>query len=311
MTDQNRNQSAFDLDPEISDLLKALLTTPADDARLDRGSLARNLLPRIVEIFNSDNKDARSWALRVLGDVGKFAPDEVIPILSAALKDPSASVAYHALHALEEIGTVSEAVLPALEASLDHINVMVLSQNVWALEKFGDSAVPILLRLLVNHPREGCRGAAAWSLARLVEKSRLEASMFIPVLTAALSDREACSGAAAALAEFGPAASSAVPALLGLVEKGTADAHVARALWRIAQRQEAISILIAELDNVGEEELLLVLEALGEIGEKAREAGHALLALKERLQDDEDQWSYYGKSLEDTLRQIGFVDCCS
>jgi hypothetical protein len=31
----------------------------------------------------------------------------------AALKDPSASVAYHALHALEDIGTASEAVLPA------------------------------------------------------------------------------------------------------------------------------------------------------------------------------------------------------
>lgn len=82
------------------------------------------------------------------------------------------------------------------------------------------------------------------------------------------------------LEKLGSEAATAVPRVLELVEKGHADANVAWALWRIARRREAVSVLIAELDDVYEEELLFVLQALSEIGPQAREAGPALLVLR-------------------------------
>ncbi len=203
-------------------------------------------VPALIDVLTGPNTGMRACAAMHLGKIGPAAK-AAVPALVRSLRAEqpvpedaeAAALRYWAVIALGGIGPAAREAVPALNSLLDSDDW----ELVKALDRIGAPPVTKLTELYL-------RGDGCFSLARLGPKARgavpairkalndrrpevrVEAAMAmisidppapeaVRVLTAALeSGQEEAYNAPDALGRLGPAAGSALPVLIGLVEKG-------------------------------------------------------------------------------------------
>jgi HEAT repeat protein len=171
---------------------------------IDLSSLMKEAVPGHIKALKDEDPAVRLEAAKALGQIGSEAT-EAIPTLIHAVNDPDPEVAAKAIEALQRTDQRTAQVLRALLAAIKDSRADVRAAaaaalaNMWWAEK-GEP----------ENRRAGRLGRQSEELARSA----------IPVLTAALRDKNARvrAQAAAALAEVGPLAKPAVDELIHLLQ---------------------------------------------------------------------------------------------
>jgi HEAT repeat protein len=167
-------------------------------------------LRQLTRALADPDAAVRASAVQGLGAFGAAA----VPLLVEALKSPEAVVRQEAVWALQQLGPIAWKAVPVLTMVLDDPDRVVCRGAVRALAAVGPAAhpaIPALARSLQASDMVLCRLAAS-ALARIGIAA-------VPALLEALNgpDRYAGCEAAWALAQLGPGAQSAVPALVALL----------------------------------------------------------------------------------------------
>ncbi len=201
-------------------------------------------LPDLLRALRSTVTDSRNRAAKALGRLGWLARD-ALPALTAAVDDPDAGVREAAAQAIGQMGLDA---LPQLTRLLTHEDKYVRRNAVWAIGKLGPLAKRVLPDLCAalhdSDPRTGAGAAQALGtmgadateaiaalteamrgtnivLCRLAAKSLSQIGRpALPTLIAHLGHRDPFvrGEAALALGWMGLQASSAVPALIEVLQ---------------------------------------------------------------------------------------------
>ncbi len=265
--------------------------------------------PALIEVLKQRRGAAglREEAAGTLGFIATPAKD-IVPALTAALKDDNALVRQRAAEALGWIGPPAREAAPALVAALKDEEPKVAILACLALAQLGDSGVTRPLFEVFQSGRSrvaDAAGRALWQMGANAkdvvpalipllkgpenESGRVRALLLwfgplaVPALIAALKDDEPAIRQAAAetLGQLGPVAREAAPALAGTLQDKTPVVALAAAvaLTRIdpTRARDAVTLLSDALDHVA------AVEALANIGPDARAAVPPLVAaLKHR-----------------------------
>jgi HEAT repeat protein len=280
-------------------------------------------LPDLIRTLRSPLPDVRARAARALGRLGWLARDS-LPLLVNALGDAEPAVRESAAQAIGQMGPDA---LPHLVQMLTHEDKYVRRNAVWALGKLGPLAkttMPNLCTALRDTDPRTASGAAqalgnmgadaADAIQALTEAMRgtnivlcrLAAKALsqigreaLPALIAHLRHRDPFvrGEAALALGWIGPAAASAVPALMDALRPTRASA------WRIAPlpaaETPATPITPPQVTpSADETSRSYAAQALGRIGPAA---ASAVPALTQALTDTNEQ---VRQAAEQALRQI-------
>jgi hypothetical protein len=92
----------------------------------------------LEEIQSAPDAKARKHAARILGNVGPAYPD-VVPALTAAVKDKAVEVRQEAITALEKIGPAAKDALPALETAQKDPDAKVRALAAGAIKRIRES----------------------------------------------------------------------------------------------------------------------------------------------------------------------------
>ena len=222
----------------------------------------------------SSTKAEESDRLSKIDNLGrsKTADEATVAKLTKLLEDDSASVRAHAAQALGKIGAPAKSAVEALVKLVADEDKIVQREAVEALGHIKpgpDVAIPLFNKLL----READSDVRLHVMAAMADRGK----EVVEPLAKALEDEEAAHWACLVLAEIGPEAADAVPALAKLLEteKSTDRLDLRReailALAAIGPKAApAVPELIAALD--GEERINAVVAAyaLGSIGPEAK-----------------------------------------
>jgi HEAT repeat protein len=234
------------------------------------------VVPKLLKALEQEKGYQRDTILSCLGRLGLEA-ETVVPILVDALEKPQPTRNY-ALFALGNFGPGAKAALPELTKALQdpspHARVAA-ARAVWKVSQQSKEALPVLLAALKDTSRPP---PPKGGIGRLDENMLLR--------------REA----AQVLADMGPVAREAVPALLTATGDRCPEVRVeaARALWKVdGQVDPAVKALIEVLEmkdpSVGPFPLsgaqVQAAEYLGEMGPTAQ----AALPVLQRVQADRSQ----------------------
>ena len=230
----------------ISDLIQALGTGSAQarvnaiDALAERGDDAAEAVDALAGILSDKSPTLRAHAARALGKIGAAAKPAG-PALVATVADADEAVRRAAVHALMQIRPGPKVTLPLLAKALRDEDPTVRLRVLNALANIGDEAVPLLV--------------------------------------AALEDKETEYWACIVVSEIGPEAEEAVPALVKLLDspKPEMQREAMIALAKIgAASAPAVPKLVKALD--GPQELRpAATYALGMIGQPAKNAAQKKL----------------------------------
>ncbi|MEM7234202.1 MAG: HEAT repeat domain-containing protein [Planctomycetota bacterium] len=288
--------------PLIDDLV-GLLDESNEDACLYAASAisfvgprAKRAIPRLVELFSANSRDAQAEASHALAAMGRVAvpalrtelkSDDVrhrenaayalgqigsraksaLPLLLERLaRDPSARVRKAAALSIGSIGHSPLTCLPLLHHALEDRAKEVRIEAVAGLGSFGEIGVPFLVDALI-HDREEVRIAAVGLLGQFGSKARGAVPALIRILE---SEPNATTRglAIATLGKIGPAAVAAVPLLLRRASSG--GWHTRRwafeALGKIEATQ-AVPVLTKALEGPNELVVHEARRALVRIGE--------------------------------------------
>ena len=186
----------------------------------------KQLVPDLVQILKSGDREGRGWSAYALGDIGAQAQDAV-PALIEALKDADTWVQGSAAASLGKIGSGAKDAVPALMGLLGNPNHSVASGAAQALGGIGPDASPAVPALVwqLKSADKFMRFAAAYGLGGI---GGLAAKSALPTLIAMLRDEypQARFAAASALGAIGPDAKDAVPVLAESL--GDPDSDVAK-----------------------------------------------------------------------------------
>lgn len=245
------------------------------------GPRAKNAAKIVAEALNSPDPMLRWHAARALGEL-ESDNEEAIAALTAALGDNSPQVRSHAAFALGEIGAKNQEALNRLVELVGDENPVVRRASVEALKKIDpdrESVRPAFLRALRDSSPE-VRAHAVEAIASLGKPNVNE-------LIAALDSPETCHAACLLLAELGPKAQQAVPALSETLadENPVVRLEALIALGRIGEAAKpAIPKMLKALDDETEAVRFGAVFALGKMGPDAKAATKKLEAL---LSDDD------------------------
>lgn len=167
--------------------------------------------------LGSEDVHMRWRAARALGAIGPAAA-EAVPALVKGLGDKVPGVRAHMIHALGRMGKAAESAVPDVVGMLADPYAVNRHQAVSALRAIAPSPEqvrPLLLDLLSE-----AKPAAA---AHIIESLAGGGKESVPRLIAALEDEPARYWVCIVLAEIGPDAAEAVPALAGLLEDPNPD----------------------------------------------------------------------------------------
>jgi HEAT repeat protein len=272
------------------------MKTPNDKA-LSRDPAAPPAKSRPLSAWEAELRDPRAQVRVQAGlALSEFGPAarEAEEALAGALKDKDPEVRYSAVLALGAIPAEGKNALEGLAAALADENWFVRWSATQALGRIGPRAkvaVPALIRALrpadaVKDFRPVRCGAAMVALARIDPGAKeLEGAIALVLEKLLGYEGDGSDGARAVgaemLGECGPAAQSAVPALVKRLKDEEGDVRVASALalLRIAPDREggpALATLVRELGNPDVLVRVLAAEALGRLGPRAAEAAPAL-----------------------------------
>jgi HEAT repeat protein len=262
--------------PEAGAAVPALLKLLKDDKSQVRGDAAEAVgrigggakpeaaIAALSDLLLKEDRftgNHSAWALTELGEPG-------IAALVQALESAKPGARRYAVIALQEVGLGAKAAVPALIKALEHEDARLHSPAAYSLGRMGPAAkaaLPALTKALRDSDPH-VRINAADALRRIDDSSAGAPALIEVCKDASPSNR--CT-AAMVLADFGPAAKDAVPALLELLKDSDPyiPSYAAFALWKVAQHERAIPALIEHGPAS---------EFLGQIGPDAKAAAPAL-----------------------------------
>lgn len=263
--------------PAAKHLVPELLTLLEKDDSRTRIPLIRCLqgigpdakagVPALIKLLDHADFHTQYWTCRALGAIGAEARPAV-PALCARTKAGSASVRRNAAAALGRIGPViGTEGLQTLIAALGDGAEPVRENAVIALGELGAFAAPALPAIREALARRTI--AARVQSARALWRITGDPENAVPLLIEQLQTLDQIEAAAALVADIGPAARAAVPALAG------------------------------RLTDAEEDEKIAICQALGKLGAAAQSAAEPVRAL---LKDDDPE---VRRAAAETLRQIG------
>jgi HEAT repeat protein len=304
----------FQMGPEAAAAAPALIENRQGIlpmASLALVSVGRASVPALLTALQQKGDDAlRVFVLATLENLGPEAK-EAVPALTELLRDAEPALRRATATALGSMGPEAKAAVPALSEALtkaDRLSRLPLALSLWRVDYQTDKPLAAL--------RQAFQDRDPVYRAEVVRYLLQLDTAAIHTLTQALADpsEEVRDAAVVALAQIGPPAMTAAPALLALLRdfKTDARAAVVEALGRIQdKRPETLTVLRAALkdartrraalgaltnlgpaaapavpdlvtalndvDFAGMQPLLIA--ALGRIGPAAKEAVPALLRL--------------------------------
>ncbi|MFT7639823.1 MAG: HEAT repeat protein [Pirellulaceae bacterium] len=247
------------------------------------------MLPAFIAALGDQDIAVRRRALRALRYIGPAAKDAV-PELILMLQDENRALHSEVTFALGGIGTAAKAAVPALLEALK--NEGIGGYALGDIRASAETVVPALIVALQTSTSRHTRIACVHGLAGFPMQGKL----IIPAFAEALKDGNKGSPAdafgpgqdldvrshvAGAVAQFGPAAELAVPALMELLSEKNPRLQnsVVRALGIISPKNEVVVRNIAKLLSSTEVNLrYAAVEALARIDPLPDEATNALLA---------------------------------
>lgn len=215
---------------QVPDLLRRLKDENAQVRAIAASELAQiKPLPagglEILLVAVNDNGDPLSLAIRLsaikaLGNCE--STDNSLKTLEALLADENIAVQSAAMQTLKELG---KAGLPGVTKALAHPNLLIRGQAARILADAGDAArksVPDLVKAMKDEQEEGTRVWMAGAILKLDPDEPAPIAVLIKALDPgrAVATRKT---AAEFLAEAGPRAKAAIPALVAIVKIGAAD----------------------------------------------------------------------------------------
>jgi HEAT repeat protein len=189
---------------------------------------AETRLSELLKALNSADPSARLVAIDDLGRMGPRAA-EAVPALTDLLKNDSAAVRAHAAQALGEIGPPAKSAVPALVRLITDPDPAVRRKVVGAVRNLRpgpEVVVPLAVKVLKDAD-PSVRNRALDALAEAGPPA-------VPTLIELLKDKQTAYWASLVVAEIGPEARAAVPALTALLD--TPD---------LGERREAMLALAA------------------------------------------------------------------
>jgi HEAT repeat protein len=288
---------------------KALVRDPAAPPAMSRPVSAW------IGEFQDPKPFTRVQAGLALAELGPAARDAEAALVKG-LTDQDPEVRYAAVLALGAVPAEGQEAIDALGRTLEDKNWFVRFTAAQALQKFGPrakAALPGLVKALV--PSDGVKdfrpircGAAMVALARIDPEAReLQGAIALVVEKLLGYDGDGSDGArmigAEMLGDCGPAALSAVPALVRRLKDEDGDVRVAAALalLKIAPEKQAppsLAALGAELKNPDLLIRIRAADALGGLGALARDSVPGLTAA---LRDPEPE---VRQACKDALKKI-------
>jgi HEAT repeat protein len=203
-------------------------------------SLGESVVPRLVR--GLQNPQLRGTAVRVLRQLGPKAAGAVQPLIDAS-RGADAPLRAEIHFALGAIGAAAAPATKMLAEAIGSDDQHIRESALYALRQIGPAAVaarePLLARMQADDSFDAL--ASAWALARIAPGDSAVAAQAVPKLQRGLSsgpDEQTRLECVEALATFGPAARSAVPALQRSAKEDSAAevrAAAAAALTRISR----------------------------------------------------------------------------
>jgi HEAT repeat protein len=196
--------------------LEALMTfwysTPESATKL---TLARQILPRLIDLLRDPEQMVRSRSAALLGRIGVEAR-VAVPSLVEALKDPDPVVRRVTAEALGALSVNSNSVISALTVLLDDPASEVRSVVSRSLQQLQAEPTRVSASLVaqLQDRTSGLQGAALETLQRMGPAAESAVPLLIPLLTN--DDPTVRRAAVDALAGIGAPAETAVPALTAI-----------------------------------------------------------------------------------------------
>ncbi len=237
-------------------------------------ALAGADVAELLKDLKSGDQQVRLRAIDLLGEGGE-ASLEVLQALSEQLRDDSPMVRAHAAHALGRFGPSAR---PAIEALAPLIvdpdaRVRRMALRAWARIRPGpEVSIPLLAKVL----EKADPAARTHALAILAEFGK----PVVPALVKALENNKVAYWACLVLADIGPDAAEATPALTELIQtavKPEVRREAALALGAIGPAAAtAVPALAKALEDKAPAVCCGAAFALGKIGPEAKSAEQAL-----------------------------------
>jgi HEAT repeat protein len=240
------------------------------------GAAGKEAVPALAAVLADKDEGVRGRAARALGALGPVA-GAAAPALGELLKDSSPRNRAYAAYALGKIGDAAKPVVPALVVAVKDEDRLVRIQSIKAIAAIRpgpDVTVPLFLDLL-NHATPGEVATVLSTMASLGEAG-------VPRLVDAMKHPEARYWVCLILAEIGPPAQSATPAVLECLND--ADPLLRReallCLGHIKAGSAAVPAIITALDDKDESVRHAAAVALGFMGPDAKAAASRLKLLR-------------------------------
>jgi HEAT repeat protein len=199
--------------PIIEKMLKEADAKTAQYALDALASIGPKAVPRLIELLGQ--KEIRVQVVYVLGQIGPGAAPAV-DALAKLVDDSDEQLATEAVLSIGKIGPRAKEAVPALLASLDKDECPHAHAILYSLGRIGPNAKeskPLLEKALKSEDKS-LVAVAAWALTKVLPGPASNATA-ISAWELCLKDKlpETRKAAAEGLAELGPAAQAAVPAL--------------------------------------------------------------------------------------------------
>jgi HEAT repeat protein len=229
----------------VQDLNSAQVETRVQALREldDLGPKAAEAAPAVIIQLDHSSSQVRTYAAHVLASIGPAAQPGVAALIRAVV-DPDPVVRREAVRALVAVGAEVHLAVPVLGRAMDDTDPAVRARALEGLSRLGEAAVPDLIEAVKNPT-----GIRCW----------------------------ACE----ALADIGPKAKAAVPALIDRSRDSNADARREALLALGEIGPDAVAAVPRLREAVGDRDstvALAAIYALGRMGDAAHDAEPLLIA---------------------------------
>ena len=227
------------------------------------GTAASAAIPALSELLKHADSSERLLALEALGYVEPRSP-AAISTLVEMLGERNLGLWEQAAAVLGRLGPNAQAAVPALAEAVCSMNEALRMEAALALASMGTDnpeVFPVLLEIFQdrNHP---LRARALEAMAQLAAKrgsvpsrGEVQSPSTLPAVLATRllwDDEKVRAKAAEVLGRMGPAARSAIPALMDVLKGSDNQARIqaALAVWQIDHRtEEVVPVLVGELKS--------------------------------------------------------------